>query len=151
MARFPAVAEAEVYHDAARERLADALLLYENEHYVFSLYASGVAAECMFRAYRMKVDPVFDSRHNLSELCKASRLKRCLNERQEIQLSESLSLLASTWRNDQRYGSTLSIRRFLKREKRDRGIKGDALKEAARRAYNASEFIVSTGVKQWTS
>ena len=140
---------AQNYRDAASDRLADAYVLYREGRYVMSLYNSGLAVECIFRAHRVRVDPIFDARHDLIELYRVSRLKQTLEASQEAQLAAALSQLTPLWRNHHRFDAPPALIRFLKRGRHDRGIRGDVLKEASRRAYNASETIVGLAVFQW--
>jgi len=63
---------AEHYYRASLERIDDARALYNTERYGMSLYVSGLAAECMLRAFYWRQNPVFDARHDLLHLFKLS-------------------------------------------------------------------------------
>ncbi len=62
------VSTAKNYYGAALERIADADLLHAEGHYPFAMYASGLAVECLLRAFRLLNDPSFDERHDLWQL-----------------------------------------------------------------------------------
>lgn len=64
--------DADVYLAAAKERIAEAAELYDSRRYVLCHYMSGLAVECLLRAYRFRKDPEFDSRHDLFALYHAS-------------------------------------------------------------------------------
>jgi len=53
------------YYTAARERIKEAQFLLENRYYTLAMYISGLAVECILRAFRLLKDPTFDERHDL--------------------------------------------------------------------------------------
>lgn len=61
---------AETYYRAALERIDDAYLLHTHGHYTFAMYASGIAVECLLRAFRLLRNTSFDERHDLWQLWK---------------------------------------------------------------------------------
>jgi HEPN domain-containing protein len=56
---------AENYYKAAFERIKDANLLHDEERYPLAMYDSGLAVECLLRAFRVLRYPAFDARHDL--------------------------------------------------------------------------------------
>jgi HEPN domain-containing protein len=140
---------ADIYFAAAQERLADARELYRTRHYGLTHYISGVAVECVLRAYRFRRNPEFESRHDLYNLYHGSVLKAVLNIDETYKTYAALLAVHSRWANDFRYRSDAALRRHLKRIGADRGIKGDFLKENARRIVEAAAEVVKIGGRAW--
>lgn len=141
--------EAADYVDAAQERLLNAKLLYEAAQYSFALYAAGVAVESLLRAYIVLLDPILEAAHNLPMLLDASKLGLVVTPTENEQIYQSLGLLARRWKNDLRYTSNNRLRRRLKKQKLDRGIRGDFLKENCRIAIEMAATILRIGAKKW--
>jgi len=137
------------YIEAAQERLSNARLLYEAAQYSFALYAAGVAAESLLRAYIAQKEPVLEAAHNLPLLLDTSKINVSLAPDENEQLYHSVSLLAKRWKNDLRYTSNNRLRRRLKKQKLDRGIRGDFLKENCRMAIDAAQNVLRIGVAKW--
>src|SRR5262245_18567646 len=65
----------EEYYQAAIERMRQARELHgSRESYALAMYCSGLAVECILRAYRWRIEPSFEGRHDLDDLFKASGL-----------------------------------------------------------------------------
>jgi HEPN domain-containing protein len=62
------------YFTAAKERLKEAHFLHDNGYYTLAMYISGLAVECMLRAFRLLKDSTFDERHDLWLLWKGTEL-----------------------------------------------------------------------------
>jgi HEPN domain-containing protein len=140
---------AQDYLDAARERLAEAKHLYYSRRYGLSHYAAGLAVECLLRAYRFRRDPEFDSRHDLYVLIDASGMAGVIPKGQVFEAGVTLTAIARRWTNNHRFRSERALRRWLKRAGLDRGMKGDYLKENARRIIEAAEAFVELGIRSW--
>ena len=131
--------------------------------YALAMYCAGLAVECMLRAFRWRKDASFDGRHDLEDLLKASDLL-AVNEnemRRRGQSQESIDEVALTlraamnevvvlWHNNLRFASEESLRAFLKRIGRLRGVKGDAVRKNANDLLNAAQTVVDRGVALWT-
>ena len=141
--------EAMDYVDAAKERLAEANLLYEKARYALALYIAGVAVESLLRAYIFRLEPRLEAAHNLKLLWKASELNSLVTPTESLQIDAANSTLFRRWKNDLRYTSNDRLRRRLKRLKLDRGIRGDFLKENCRNAIEAATTILRVGVAKW--
>lgn len=141
--------EAENYFEAARERLADAQLLYEAKRYTVSLYISGLAVECLRRAFRLRKDAQFDARHDLIELLGVSELEMIVPTQYRREIAEATGTIFTRWKNDIRFASTSRLRSHLKKLKLDRGIRGDFLKENCRMTLQAATVIIRLGARQW--
>jgi HEPN domain-containing protein len=118
------------YYRAALERVEQSRRLYSHgESYALSMYAAGVAVECMLRAFKLLRDPAFDERHDLQRLFKASgmlQLDAQILEKQgfspyEIQehyhqLQTALNEISLLWANDFRFASEARLRAHVRRE-----------------------------------
>jgi len=141
--------EAADYVEAAQERLSNAKLLYEAAQYAFALYAAGVAVESLLRAYIVQLDPILEARHNLLLLLATSNLRNLITQNENELISASLNTLVQRWKNDLRYSSNNRLRRRLKKNKLDRGIRGDFLKENCRIAIEMATTILKIGAAKW--
>ena len=97
----------------------------------------------------MRIDPAFSSRHNLYELWTESGIGAVVPMKYAGRYGTVLADVATRWSNSHRYRSENALRAFLKRGKLDRGIKGDFLKENARRIVNAATELVTLGILKW--
>jgi len=132
------------YKNSAEENLQAANLCREGS-YVASHYLSGLAAECILRAYRWRIDPSWHGRHALPRLYKAARFDHLLSSAERL----SFDLLVTRWSNEHRYFSSQQLTRFLNQIGATHNVRGDKLKDNARQMYNAAEAIVRTGVAKW--
>lgn len=147
---------AEIYRQAAEEHITTAHLLYQENAFVGAFYFAGVTVECIFRAYRYRVDPEFDARHNLYELARASQLLSALNDEQRQQFAADLSDVAVRWSNNHRYRSETALRTFLNnaglfRIRNKQTLRGNSLEYNGRIMIDAATRIVSLGVLRWQS
>ena len=138
-----------VYLVAAQEHITAAMELHETGRYVLAHYVAGLSVECIFRAYRHRIDPQFDERHDLYELYKAAQFDEIVPEGREEEIGVALTEVVRRWNNDFRFRSETSLRSYLKRAHLDRGIRGNFLKESSRRIVNAAFALVDLGVCQW--
>lgn len=137
------------YIGGAEERIGAARTMYEAELFVDALYLSGVAVECVLRAFAREETDAFDGRHDLLRLMKAATLERFVGEKQREAISAALGEVWARWKNNYRYAPAVRLRRELKRLDLDRGIRGDALKDNARVALENALTIVNKGTYQW--
>lgn len=137
------------YVIAAQERLSNARLLYEASQYSFALYAAGVAVESLLRAFVAQKEPVLEAAHNLLLLLRESRLKHYVTPDESDEVYIAILTLSLRWKNDLRYTSNNRLRRRLKKQKLDRGIRGDFLKENCRIALDMAATVLRIGVKAW--
>lgn len=140
---------ADVYKNASLEHIYSARQLYHAGNFALAIYVSGLALECILRAYRVRRNPEFDSRHDLYELKRLAAFGDMIPERQARRVNAAISEIATIWRNEHRYHSNDSIRTELKSRGLSRGIKGDFLKERTRRAVEAAFQVVTVGGAQW--
>jgi hypothetical protein len=137
------------YYTAARERIKEARFLHESRYYTLAMYVSGLAVECMLRAFRLLRDPTFDERHDLWRLWKSTELANVRGEFYHEKVQSAMDTTMSLWRNDYRFRSEAVLRAYLKKIGSDRGIKGDFLKFNSKTLYEAAEEIVQFGVNRW--
>lgn len=140
---------AEVYLDAARERIRMADTLYCEHDYVPCTYVAGVAGECLLRAYRFRRVRGFSGRHDLAVLFGESGMVDVLSPSEAYEAHSELGLVAQRWVNYFRYRSLRSFRRHLKDLGLDRGIRGDFAKENARIALTSATRFLEIGVRRW--
>jgi len=145
------VLNADVYLTAAQEHVTVARELYKSGRYVLAHYVAGLAVECLFRAYRCRVDKTFDERHDLQNLAKAGRFFSVIPPEQNQIISAALGVVVSQWQNGHRYRSEKSLRSFLNKLKLYGGIKGDIVKENTRRVGDAALELINLGVMRWKS
>lgn len=138
------------YLAAAREHAGQLSRLYDLGYYVLAVFWSGVAVECIFRAYRARIDPSFDSRHDLRELSRAARFNDIVPSGQVPAIGSALGEIAARWSNNHRYRSEQTVRALYRKMGLHQGIRGDFLKENARIAVAAATRIVILGVARWT-
>ncbi len=142
--------DALTYLEAAQERVHVAVDLYNiNKSYCEAHYLAGLAVECLLRAYRVRVDPNFDSRHVIQDLVNSAKFYDAIPLGRQIKTAADISEVVLRWRNDHRFRSAKNLRRWLSDQKLYRGIKGDFVKESARKITNAAVSIVSEGVLRW--
>lgn len=142
---------AEHYLDASRSRADTARRLHEAQRYSASIYFAGIAVECLLRAYVVRRDPRFDSRHDLMYLFKRSGIEEFITPEDRIHIGAWLGEVWSKWKNDYRYASDDRLRTEFKRLQHDRDIKGDYLKENSRRVLEAALQLRTKGELRWNS
>jgi hypothetical protein len=154
----------EEYFRAGTERMRQARILHNaGASYALAMYCGGLAVECILRAFRWDKDTSFEGRHDLEDLLKSSKLLRIdENHMRRIGVSEfaimeyavvlraAMNEVIALWHNNLRFASEASLRAFLNRIGRLRGVKGNALKKNAADLLNAAQTVVDRGVALWT-
>jgi hypothetical protein len=154
----------EHYFQTATQRIRQAQHLYnDGASFALAIYVGGVAVECLLRAFKGRRNPTFDEKHNLLGLFAASgmlrldhdklREKGWSDERIDAHLRTlqvAVNEVVRVWANNYRFASEERLRSHLKQvtgyQKR---IKGDYLKEQARRFLNPAQRFIERGVVQW--
>jgi hypothetical protein len=153
----------EHYFRAAIQRMEQARYLYqEGRSFALSIYVGGVAVECMLRAFKLLRDPSFDERHNLLRLFVASGMLRVDYETLQVKgltdaqidshldgLHKAVSAVSALWANNYRYASEERLLAHLKRVTGFQKIKGDYLKDRARKFLTSAESFITKGSLQW--
>jgi hypothetical protein len=153
----------EHYFETASQRMRQALYLYEEgSSYGLAIYVGGVAVECLLRAFKGRHDPVFDEKHDLMRLFAASKIMRVDVDKlrakhwSEDRINEHFRTLEVAgndifrlWANNYRFASEARLRSHLKRITGFRKIKGDYLKEEARKFLLSAQEFVNKGMVLW--
>lgn len=137
------------YRDAASEHVTVARELYDAERFVQANYLAGLAVECMLRAYRVRIDPEFDSRHDVDRLYKLAKFADIIPFHQVEEVTALLDEVIDLWSNDHRYLSTAALRRRWTKRRLYERVKGDFVKELTRRLVESASRIVAIGVARW--
>lgn len=140
---------ADDYRRAALERIEAARRLFEEHLYAECVYLAGVATECILRAYRVRVDPEFDSRHDLPELLRASNLESLIPSKRRKDVAAALGDVWVRWKNDYRYASSDMLAKALRKHGLFAGLRGNQLKANASTILESSYQIVNIGVGRW--
>jgi HEPN domain-containing protein len=138
------------YYSAALERIEDAHLLHTEGHYAFAMYASGLAVECLLRAFRLLRDTSFDERHDLWELWRKTALKDAPGQSAYERIYALLSEISLRWRNSYRFAAENEARAALKKSGLDRGVKGNFLKYNSKKLCDDAKEFLRLGGQQWT-
>jgi len=142
------------YIEASKERILDAKkLLEKSENIIGAIYFSGVAVECIFRAYITLQSKEFDDKHDLSRLYETSMIGQKLDEREKKFFTVKFKCINSFWRNNLRYCSGVQLKRamaheLVKEKKKFKNIY-NYLNYKYKLLIEASESIVNMGVEEW--
>jgi hypothetical protein len=154
----------EHYFQTAIQRIRQAQYLYdEGASFALAIYVGGVAVECLLRAFKGRRDPTFDEKHDLLRLFAASGMLHVDHDKlkakgwSEARIEDhwrTLQLAGNEvfrlWANNYRFASEVRLRSHLKQitgyQKR---IKGDYLKELARKFLASAQRFVDKGVLLW--
>lgn len=139
----------ESYRIAAINHVSAAQDLVEEAQYPLAAYLSGLAVECMLRAYSHRINSAFDARHDLRLWYQRCKFDAIIPEDRAEDISSALALVVAQWNNSQRYYSAELLRAEWKRAELDRGIRGNFVKERTRRIVDAAWEIVTLGEEQW--
>jgi hypothetical protein len=139
------------YHAVALERMGDAEELRRLRRYPFAMYAAGVAAECMLRAFRHK-DREHPAHHDLVAhfgVCDRAQL----GEHAWAKLRDPVQTVHLLWLNNFRYKPEHRLRQHLKDIKFDKRVKkgSDTLKVACIELIDAALQVVTVGEERWQS
>lgn len=153
----------EHYFQTATQRMRQAHYLYQDgASFALAIYVGGVAVECLLRAFKGRRDLVFDERHDLLRLLAASGIlhvdRNRLREKQwtDARIDDHLKTLwvavneiVKLWANDYRFASEERLQSHLKQITGYKKIKGDYLKEQARRFLSSAQTFFDKGVMLW--
>jgi hypothetical protein len=137
------------YRLAAEEHLSAAAQCHLSGDYLTCHYLSGLAVECMLRAYRWRIDGSWDGRHVLPKLYRESRFDALVSKTEYSRMADSFSLITSRWSNGHRFTSPAKLARYLNEIGATHNIKGDKLKRHSSEIFEAAEYIVGLGVNKW--
>ena len=153
------------YYQAALQRMTDAQRMFGSRTISDSqvMYCTGLAAECMLRAFVWLRDREFDGRHDLGKLLAKSRMRQLFEGRIEAKpshtsqilkriadLSAAVNQIVVLWSNNFRFAADPILRRHFNRRGMYRVVRGDLLRELSRRLLAAALEVVNQGVFLWT-
>jgi hypothetical protein len=129
--------------------MGDATQLRRLERYPFAMYAAGVAAECMLRAFR-HADREHAAHHDVVahfSVCDRERL----GERAWVKLRGPVQTVHLLWLNNFRYSHEDQLRRYLNDLKYYQRVRkgSDTLKVACIELIDAALAIVTVGDERW--
>jgi hypothetical protein len=146
------------YYTAAIERLQDFKhLSKEQDRIIFTVYSAGVAIECMLRAYILKYNPMFDSKHDLENLLIDSKLTTLFDEGNKKEQKEREAIIVAikqakkVWNNNLRYYSEKRLKRQFGHEMANTKHK-DINKYffyKCSELFNATHLITEIGIAKW--
>ncbi len=151
MATEEQAARARTYRDAGAEHITVARELYDSGRFVLANYAAGLAVECVLRAYRVMIDPEFDSRHDLDKLYSLAKFADVVPSQRVEEVTAALGDVVNLWSNDHRFLTEVALRKRWTKRKLYEGIRGDFVKERTRQLVNSASTIVNLGVARWKS
>ena len=88
---------AETYAVAAQEHVTAAVELHEAERFALAHYIAGLAVECVLRAFKSRLDPVLDERHDLYQLAKGGRFFDRVSEKHLPDLLAAFGEVVARW------------------------------------------------------
>ena len=140
----------ESYRSASLEHLASARVLHDEQRYFLAHYLSGVAVECMLRAYLRRISPEFDARHDLYQLARQSRFFDIIPYSLHEDFGAKFAVINLRWRSNHRYATEAQLYAHLTSLKADFNKKGNRFEINSRTVLNLAYDIVSLGDKKWT-
>ena len=140
---------AETYYRAALERIKDAYLLHTEGHYTFAMYASGLAVECLLRAFRLLQDTSFDERHDLWQLWKKTELANVRLGLTYQRIYALMNAVHGLWRNSFRFVSISELHSQLRKSHSQHGMKNKIVKHDSKRLFDAAQELLQIGEHQW--
>jgi len=142
----------EDYRRAALARLGDARSLYDGGQWSGATYVAGRGVEAVLRALILKRSDRIESGHDLKHHLKSARRLGLLTDdeaRGGGRINDALNELAIVWQNNRRYFDDKKLMSVLKQVVVFRRMKGDILKECARRVLEAAELLINRGDRAW--
>jgi hypothetical protein len=137
------------YRAAAEEHLKAASDCRLNGDHLTSHYLSGLAVECILRAYRWKIDSEWSGRHVLPKLYWEAKFDGLVADSEREEMAEKFGTITSRWSNNHRYASPSKLVKLLNDVGPTKNVKGDKLKKNSQEMYDAAEFIVGIGKRKW--
>jgi hypothetical protein len=101
------------YRRASHQKFNAAANAHRAGHYTVSHYLSGVAVECMLRAYRWHIDPSWDAGHDLISLMKKSNVLSYLRAGEQARVRDNLNEMARRWSVSHRYAPDDRLEAYL--------------------------------------
>jgi hypothetical protein len=151
------IKDSNAYMEAATERIQSAQKLLFQDRIVLAIYVSGVAVECVFRAFHAQHSREFSKRHDLLQWSIKSGLEQRMNP--EVVTAEqrkmartyrtALNELSRLWLNSHRYRSERDLRRLYEEMGILNAKGGVPLMRIAEQAYGAAQQLYDFGIREW--
>lgn len=142
---------ADHYLAAAQERITDLHVLRKEGRYAALIYVSGVAVECLLRAYCARRQSHLSSRHDLLSLMAESTVLDFLGHGEQRKFGALLGEVWTRWKNNYRYASEDRLRAEYRRIGLTSRKKSDTLRMQASKISDAATELVAIGSRRWTS
>lgn len=156
------------YFLAALERYDQSRALYRRGEddpttlHSLGVYATGLAVECMLRAFVTRATREFDSRHIIAHLyekshmwvlsegaARRSGLSEAELDRIKRELDGAIAIVDRLWRNEYRFATWKKIDTNYYERGFGGRIRGDIVKENYRRLLHAAEIVIRRGTLLW--
>ena len=134
------------YFEASADRFREANAAFQRGDYFTAHLASGLAIECMLRAYRVRVSPDFDARHDLSVLGNPLLVRVASKQREDVHIAISEANIL--WRNNHRYCSARKLVAFFNGIRRYQKSR-DMLRTNAGDMISHADVIIRNGLRPW--
>ena len=143
---------ADSYLEAAQEQAEVARTLHQEQHFAAAHYWSGVAVECLLRAYRVRINPEFSSRHDLAGLVQSAHFYDFVPPQYAEATAANLQAVCARWNNAYRYCSSRAVGEELGRRNLDANVALDQqLEHSSGVIVSAAINLVELGVRRWNS
>lgn len=133
--------------EAARERIGDAATLHAQGHYVAATYLSGVAVECMVRAYRGRQDPEFEGRHDIRTVMRSSGIMDFIREDEQKAFAAHIGTICSFCKNNLRYAETSRFESWIN----PKGLAPRTAVRVSTLVYQSATYVGTRGERRWNS
>ena len=140
---------ADTYYNAALEHLNFAQWLWTQDRFHQSHYYSGLAVECILRAYLLRITSEWESRHDLYKLAKESHFFDVVPSELQADYGAKLCTLNERWNSNHGYFSARQIFSHWNDLQAEFRAKGDRDKNIGRVALNTAQDFVNLGVRSW--
>lgn len=140
---------------AAKEHFSALTKSFEpRAHYPLAYYLAGLTIECLFRAFSELTGGEHDSKHDLRRLAENGQFFQQLPQDQQENARAALGEVITRWRNNHRYKSITSLRRFLNEEglysvSGKQTIKGDVASHNWLVLEEATDTLLKLGIGRW--
>ena len=139
------------YFDAGLDHLSQALWLHDQEHYYLSHYHSGLAVECMLRAYMRRLMVQFRARHDLNLIATDGQFYDLVPDDEVAEWSSRIAAVNLRWRSNERYMGETELWSYLDGLKHDQGMVGRQAEHESHLLLRRAFAIVMLGRMKWDS
>ena len=103
----------------------------------------------MLRAYRCRINPEFDSRHDLADLLKSSGFEGFVPKKRRTEVAALLGEVWSRWKNNYRFASNDRLTTAFRDLGLFQGLSGNPLKANALTILESGFELVGIGEARW--